>query len=300
MMKYFLIIFCFFIVGCAHPPVIRHDTPTSFTPKIKRNVRVALVLGSGGARSIAHLGVLHVLEKNNIPIDLIIGTSGGSIIGALYADCPHAGQLKKKIFACNKCDIINFSFASVIDGAQGILRSIIDGSNGERFLVKTLKAKNFSELKIPFVALATDVMTGETVILDKGPIPPAVRASYSIPGLFAPVELYGKTLVDGGVTAPLGTEVAKLYHPEIIIAVDVTLPTDQIKVINMLDLTYKCLNITYNTLNEALSRHADVLIKPQLGDAGIFDDHKRDMLYQAGVDAAMKALPEIKKKLSDK
>jgi NTE family protein len=300
MMRYFVIALCCFIAGCARPFKVHYDFKSATPLQIERNVRVALVLGSGGARSIAHLGVLEVLEKNDIPIDLIVGTSGGSIVGALYADYPHATDLKKKVFSCSKCDIVNFSFASALDGAYSIRSSIIDGSNGEKFLAKNMTAKNFDELKIPFIAIATDVITGETVVLDSGPIPPAVRASYSIPGFFAPVELYGKTLVDGGVTAPLGTEVAKKYHPKVIIAVDVTLPLERSKVKNMLNLTYKCLNITYNTLNETLGRQADVLIRPNLGDAGIFDDHKRDMLYQAGVDAAIKALPEIKKKLKSK
>ena len=133
--------------------------------------------------------------------------------------------------------------------------------------------------------------------LDSGPIPPAVRASYSVPGLFPPVQLYGMTLVDGGVTAPLGIETARKYNPTIVIAVDITLPTERTKVYNMLDVMYKSLNITYNTLNEMLCAKADIVIRPDVKDAGLFDDHRRDELYKAGIKAATKAIPLIKKML---
>lgn len=290
----FLCISCV-LSSCSTPFKIHYNYKQTAPAAIKKKIVVALVLGSGGARSMAHLGVIEVLEKNKIPIDLIIGTSGGSIIGALYADNPNAETLKEKLFNCTKNDLIDFSPLSAFDGAHSTHSSIIDGSKGEKFLLQHLRAKNFDQLKIPFVAIATNVTTGKTAALNSGPIAPAVRASYSIPGLFAPVELYGMTLVDGGVTAPLGIEVAKKYHPHIIIAVDINLPTEQTKVTNMLDLTYKSLNITYNTLNDLLCKEADVLIRPELGNAGLFEDHKRDVLYNAGVTAAQQALPKIQK-----
>lgn len=295
--KYFIL--AIVLAGCNYKFKINYNIKSGAPPiQIEKKVKVALVLGGGGAKCIAHLGVLSVLEKNNIPIDLIVGTSGGSIVGSLYADKPNASQLKNEYFAFKQADLISFSLLSALDGARSLRSSIVNGENGEKFLQQNLKAKTFDKLKIPFIAVATDVVTGKTVALDRGPIPPAVRASYSIPGLFAPVTLYGKTLVDGGVTAPLGIEIAKEYDPEIIIAVDVSYGITESNVSNMIELTYKSLSITYYTLNNLLAKEADILIKPDVKDVGLFDDHKREELYRAGVEAATKALPEIKRKLN--
>lgn len=296
------IILSILLAGCNYKFKINYDfiSGGSAPIEIKKKVKVALVLGGGGAKSIAHLGVISVLEKNNIPIDIIIGTSGGSIVGALYADHPNAEELKKEYFTFKQADLISFSLLSALDGTYSTRASIINGQNGENFLKANLEAKTFDKLQIPFIALATDVVTGETIAIDSGPIAPAVRASYSIPGLFAPVKLYGRTLVDGGVTAPLGIDVAKKYDPEIIIAIDVTSSVRETNVSNMLELTLKSLSITYATLNNLLGKQADVLIQPDVTNIGLFDDHKREDLYNSGVKAATKALPEIKRKLIEK
>ena len=136
--------------------------------------------------------------------------------------------------------------------------------------------------------------------MNHGPIAPAVRASYSIPGLFAPVSIYGRTLVDGGVSAPLAIEVAKKYNPKIIIAVDLSLPIDKSNVRNVADVVTKALAINYTALNDNLAKEADILIKPQIRDIGIFDAHRKDELYDAGRKAAREKISDIKKQLSKK
>ncbi len=277
-----------------------YDFTNAKATPITKDVRVALVLGGGGARAIAHLGILEVLEENNIPIDLIVGTSGGSIIGALYADKPDAKALKEVTKRLNKEDFVDFSLLSAIHSVHSLTNSFANGKNGEKFLLNNMTARNFEDLKIPFIAVATDMISGKTVPLNKGPIAPAVRASYSIPGLFAPVEMYGMTLVDGGVTAPLAIDVAKQYHPNVIIAVDLSLGIDKSNVSNLVDLVFKSLSINYKTLNDLMGKEADVLIKPKIEKIGIFDAHRREELYIAGRKAALAKLPEIKKQLSKK
>lgn len=274
---------------------------TNFTnAPINKKIDVAIVLGGGGARAIADLGVLEVLEENNIKVDLIIGTSGGSIIGALYADNPDAKNLKNIANKLHLRDFVDFSLLSAIRGAHDLGGSYVNGKNGEKFLENNMKAKEFKDLKIPFIAVATDIITGETVALNNGPIAPAVRASYSIPGLFAPVEIYGKTLVDGGVSAPLAISVAKLYKPKIIIAVDLSLPIDNSQVYNMVDVVTKALAINYRTLNDLLAKQADILIKPKIKNVGIFDAHKKEELYNSGRKAALLKIGDIKKQLFKK
>ena len=188
---------------------------------------------------------------------------------------------------------------NAVEGSNS-LKGGLDGSVGEKFIEENLSAKDFKDLKIPFIAVATDVISGETVALRSGKIAPAVRASCAIPGLFSPVEIYGKILVDGGVTAPLGVEIAKSYNPEVIVAVDVSLPIKKQKVTNMFDLVSRAANLSYNSLNDFNGKEADILIKPSLNDVGIFDDHKNYEVYQAGRKAAIASLPKVKKLLKSK
>lgn len=289
-----------FLSGCSHKFKAHYDLSNKSTVPIYKNINVAVVLGGGGARAIADLGVLEVLEEHNIKVDLIVGTSGGSIIGALYADNPDARSLKAIAETLRLNDFVDFSLLGAIHGTHNLTSSYVNGRNGEKFLEKNMRAKEFKDLKIPFIAVATDIVTGETVALNNGPIGPAVRASYSIPGLFAPVEIYGRILVDGGVSEPLPVKVARFYNPKIIIAVDLSLPIEKTTVHNVVDIVTKSLAINYNALSNRMGQDADILIKPKMRNIGIFDAHRKDELYNAGRKAAEAKISDIKKQLSQK
>jgi NTE family protein len=296
---YCLLLFC--LTSCSYKQFKAHYSLSNpHIAPINKEINVAVVLGGGGARAIADLGVLEVLEENNIKIDLIVGTSGGSIIGALYADNPNANALKLIMTKLKTTDFVDFSLVAAIHSTHNLSSSFVNGHNGEKFLEHNMTAQEFKDLKIPFIAVATDIITGETVPLNNGPIAPAVRASYSIPGLFSPVEIYGKTLVDGGVSAPLGIHVARQYNPKIIIAVDLSLPIDTSQVHNLIDVVTKSLSINYLTLNNLLAKEADILIKPKIRNIGIFDAHRKEELYTAGRNAAELKITDIKKQLSIK
>lgn len=299
-----VIICCFLsmilLTGCNKKFKAYYDFRNTRIAPINKNIKVAIVLGGGGVRAIADLGVFEVLEENGIKVDLIVGTSGGSIIGALYADNPDAKALKSIAKKLNINDFVDFSLLSAIRGTHDLNSSYADGKNGEKFLEKNMKATEFKDLKIPFIAVATDIVTGETIELNNGPIAPAVRASYSIPGLFAPVEIYGRTLVDGGVAAPLAIAVARKYNPKVLIAVDLILPLDKSNVHNVVDVVTKSLAINYNALNNMLAKEADILIKPEVRNIGIFDAHLKEELYNAGRKAAEKKISDIKKQLYKK
>jgi NTE family protein len=286
--------------GCGYKFKTYYDLQNKATVPINKDIKVAVVLGGGGARAIADLGVLEVLEEHGITVDLIVGTSGGSIIGALYADNPDARALKTIAEKLRINDFVDFSLLGAIHGTHDLASSYVNGRNGEKFLEKHMRSREFKDLKIPFIAVATDIVTGETISLNNGPIAPAVRASYSIPGLFAPVEIYGRTLVDGGVSAPLAVQVARLYDPKIIIAVDLSLPVEKSNVYNVVDIVTKALAINYNALSDMLGKEADILIKPQMRNIGIFDAHRKDELYNAGRKAAEEKIGDIKKQLYKK
>jgi NTE family protein len=300
-MRILQFIICIFCLNSCQSKFVKrfYDFSNADPEPVIENVKVALVLGGGGSRAIAQIGVIEVLEENNIPVNLVVGTSGGSIIGAIYADNPSIVHLKEFGLNFKRENLARISFEDAIEGARS-LRGGFDGSVGERFLEQNLMSKYFHELKIPFIAVATDINSGKTIGLKSGRIAPAVRASCAIPGLFSPVEINKMLLVDGGVTAPLPVEIARQYNPEVIIAVDVSTPIEDEKISNMLDLVTRSANLSYNVLTEFNGKQADILLKPNLKGAGMFDDHRNKELYEEGRKEALLNIKKIKKILSDK
>jgi NTE family protein len=257
------------------------------------NVRVALVLGGGGARGIAHAGVIEVLEAHHIPIDLIVGSSAGSVIGALYADDPCAKHLKKKIIHLKKADLLDLSWNSGLKMIWGYMTGPVEGKALKRFLNKTLNARSFSELKIPLAVVTTEINKGETIVIRSGRLDTALHASSAIPMLFTPVKFYGRTLVDGGVASPVPVEIAKQFSPKVIIAVDVGTSPDYGQVNNIYQLGMRSLHISYFNLAQSQTRMADIVIHPAVDDYSMFDDTINETLYEAGRQAALEALPDI-------
>jgi len=264
-------------------------------PEVK-DVDVALVLGGGGAKGFAHVGVLEVLEEEGIPVDLIVGTSAGALIGGLYAGLQDAQIVKGKVMSLKKWDIMDLSISSMMQ-MMFTASGPVSGFNLERFFVNNLPQERIEELEIPFAAVAVDVETSEPVVLRSGPVAPAVHASAAIPGFFTPVKLYGRTLMDGGALLPVPVEVARDYEPKVIIAVDICAPADRGKAYNSMDVMYRALCISYYELARKQSKLADINIHPNMEGFGMFDDDRNEDIYMRGVLAARSALPAIKAKL---
>ena len=188
-----LVIFC---SGCHSLKVsMSHPDPLPLIESPKTPINIALVLGGGGTKGLAHLGVLHELEQAGIYPDLIVGCSSGGIVGALYADNPDIKALQRLLIGMKKSDLIDFSFFASKYG-------LVKGNLLRKFLEKELRAKTFEELQIPLVVVATDLKTGELIALGGGEIVPALLASSAIPGVFSPVKYLGRYLVDGGGGQP--------------------------------------------------------------------------------------------------
>ena len=211
--------------------------------------KIGLVLGGGGARGIAHVGVIRVLEEMRVPIDYVAGTSMGSIIGGLYATGMTADQLEAAIRALNWSDIFADStiraerpFRRKRDddlalfgpkfgvGPKSSLlpRGAISGQKIQFFLQtvtsERVQSKDFDALPIPFRAIAADIVTGKSVVISQGDLATAMRASMSIPGLFSPIEFEGHLLVDGGIVNNLPVNVVQGLGADTVIAVDVGTP----------------------------------------------------------------------------
>ena len=183
--------------------------------------KIGLVLGSGGARGYAHLGVLKALYEADINIDLVVGTSFGAIVGAGYAAGRNIYELEKIALEIGWIKLLK-----MIDVAPP--KGIFAGNKLERFFSVLTQQKDFSELKIPLTVVATDIKTGEEVLINKGSVSKAILASSAFPGIFAPVEIDNRWLVDGVLVNPLPIQTAFDMGADIVIAVDVSSSIDNV------------------------------------------------------------------------
>jgi NTE family protein len=256
--------------------------------------KVALVLGGGAARGFAHIGVIRALEREKVPIDMIIGTSVGSLIGSIYAAERNSFDLEWTAFLLEKDSIFDFGFMTAITG-MGAAK----GDRLEEFVRSKVPAANIEDLLIPFAAVATDLNRGTRVVLDKGPVAKAVRASSAIPGVFQPVDHQGKLLVDGGVVDNVPVSVARERGAELVIAVDIGQQVINFNITNLLDVMLQSIAIMSAENAKNRKKDADVLIAPKIGDVGMLDFSQKKRCMQAGIDATEQAMPEIKRRIEE-
>lgn len=258
---------------------------------------LALVLSGGGARSVASIGVIEVLEENGIKPDIIVGTSGGALVGALYADKGEVASLKSIFHKIKKKDLIDVSWVRGFVGLFGFDVWMVDSSPGEKYLSNHMKSEEFHNLKIPFVAVVADIDNGEVLGINDGKIAHAVRASCSVPGFFKPVYIDGRLYVDGGVFSPTPVDIARKLGAKKVIAIDTILPEEMPKATNSLKILYRAFTMQFRSLNNFVINDADIVIKPEIKNIRLFDYHRSKELIDIGRAAAIKSLPEIEKQL---
>jgi len=256
--------------------------------------KVALVLGGGAARGFAHIGVIRALEQEKIPIDMVVGTSVGSLIGAIYASDANSFELEWTAFMLEKDNIFDYGIMTAFTG-MGAAK----GDKLEEFVKSKIAVANIENLKIPYAAVATDLNRGTRVVLDKGPVGRAVRASSAIPGVFNPVEHQGKLLVDGGVIDNIPVAVARERGADIVIAVDISENVINFNISNLLDVMLQSITIMGAENARNRKKDADVLIAPSVGNVGMLDFTQKKRCMQAGIEATQKVMPEIKAKIEE-
>jgi len=269
-----------------------------------RKKRVGLALGSGAARGMAHIGVLEVLQKEGIPIDLIAGSSAGAAIGAIYAQSKDFIAIKKLALDLNARRL-----ASLLDPSLS-RTGLLKGRKIQNLLASVIGGNiKFSDLKIPFACVATDIDTGEEVVIDRGSVPEAVRASITIPGIFTVVKWQGRYLVDGGLVNPVPANVVRQMGADFVIAVNVipevadranrisNEPRQKPKEPNIIHILMQSIYIgTYAQVEHSLEC-VDVIIEPQVAHIGAGDFHHVGECIRQGELAAQAAVPEIKRRL---
>lgn len=258
---------------------------------LHKKPKVGLALGSGSAKGLSHIGVLKILEENNIPINYIAGSSIGALVGGLYA----SGLITSKIEQILK-ELTASRALSLLDPT--LKQSIIGGKKVENFLNEELNNATFKDLKIPLKVVATDLATGNPVILSKGNVASAIRASIALPVVFKPTEYDGKLLTDGGISIPVPVEVVRNMGAKVVIAVNL----DSYGVgkkkekLGLYKIATHSINILQHNLGIHTSKNADIIIMPKTGHVP-WDKFVRDSQYviDAGYKAAQEALPKIKR-----
>lgn len=280
------------LLGAKKPNIDIPDQPPTPQP-IETPPRVAIVLGGGGARGFAHIGILKVLSEAKIPIDLVVGTSVGALIGALYCDDFKNQQLENELKQIRTYDLLDLAILKLRAG-------LFTGRAIQNYLLNKLEARDFKALKKKFVVTTVDINTSEHVILESGPIAPAVNASCALPPFFHPVQLYGRALMDGGLIDPVPVSVAKRYDPLMIIACDVSSEAVPASPKNFLTRFVRGYDITLAELGHEHAHQADVDLEPDVKNISLFDFKQKITAYQAGIDVANQQLGEIKRILSQK
>jgi NTE family protein len=253
----------------------------------KKEPKIALVLGGGAAKGFAHVGVIRVLEQEKIPINMIVGTSAGSLIGGMYAANPDSFQLEWLGFKIDRNDILDFSVVYSKFGP-------VQGARLESFLEQNVKVKKVEETKIPFFPVATDLNTGETVTLDKGSLAKAIHASSAIPGVFVPVQFDNRLLVDGGVTDNLACDIARAKGADIVIAVNLSKDVKNYQIDSLVDVMAQSISIMMHRSTKGKILPCDVVIEPNTLGISMFDFTQKKQLMEEGMKSARLAIPRIR------
>ena len=297
-------LFCgLLLTACAHSPEKKSQASSLATQQVleatsrldntfyqykqlsKKKPVIALVLGSGGARGYAHIGVIEVLEQHGIKPDFIVGTSAGSIVGSIYASGKSPEQLRQIALNMKVGDVRDFKIG---------MKGFFDGQKVEDYVNKQIDQMPLEKMKIPMYVVATELQNGEKTIFNYGNTGQAVRASVSIPSMFIPTKIKGKEYVDGGLVSPVPVNIAKELGADIVIAVDILAQPVNTETTNVWGLFNQNINIMQNRLAAEELKNADIVIQPDLREkAHIFDVKGRQDTMQAGIDAANQRMHDL-------
>jgi NTE family protein len=276
--------------GCASQP---RPVPAT-APLVERRPVIGVALGGGGARGFAHVGVLRVLEQEKIPIDLVLGSSVGSLIGALYADSGSVLDAEFRAVEVTRDDLFDFGALALLSG--GLAR----GEGIVSYLDRRLKHATFETMPVRFGAVATELRTGRTVVFERGSVGEAVRASCAIPGVFVPVAIDGELYVDGGVSDPVPADAARARGADVVIAVAIPAAVPDRAPTSALGIVLQSVAIQAAQIQRLRAREADVLVVPEVGQVAYDDFTHKQELIAAGEAATRAALPAIREAIRRK
>lgn len=255
-----------------------------------RGKTVGIVLGSGSARGFAHIGVLQALDEAKVPVSIVAGASAGSLVGAFYAAGFSPWKMQEVALKVRDIDVADFS--------SGKQRGMIAGVSLKRLVNGYLNDMPIEKMQRRFAAVATDLTTGEKVVLRKGDTGAAVVASCSIPGVFVPMRIDGRDLMDGGLTSPVPVAVAREMGADIVIAVDVGGGPSSKPRNGLYEIILQSFAIMSRSLADLEGKSADLLITPNTDAFDSSDFTARREIIEAGYLAGKAAAPAIARLLA--
>ncbi len=280
------------LAACVTPPITDPVPTQPVQPPIvtpKAAPKVALVLGGGAARGFAHIGVIKALEAQGIVPDMVVGTSAGSVVGALYASGMSGFEMQKLALQMEESMVVDWTLPN---------RGVLKGEALQDFINQKVKNQSIQKMPKPLGIVATDLQSGEQVLFRLGNTGIAVRASSTLPGIFQPVEINGRDYVDGGLTSPVPVQSARAMGADFVIAVDISNVARRNKLADTMDIMLQ----TFAVMGHAISLHelkeADVVIRPITSAISSTDFQDRHLAILEGEKAAAAVMSELKIKLA--
>ncbi len=271
------------------PPVISSPNgPVAQAPTApKRPPKIGLALGGGAARGFAHVGVIAALEEAGIAVDLVVGTSAGSMVGAIYASGKTAAQLQEIALKMEEAEITDWTLPIF---NRGILR----GQALSDYVNRQVNNKLIESLPIPLGIVATDLKSGQGVLIQSGDTGRAVRASSAVPSIFTPVKIGEREFVDGGLVAPVPVRYAKQMGAALIIAVDISAAPEGNAYEGTLAVLLQTFAIMGKSINDYALQSADIVVRPELLGIKGGDFAAKRRAIDAGKLAMQRMLPQLK------
>jgi NTE family protein len=263
--------------------------PPKPAPPPRPPLKIALVLGGGAARGFAHIGVIKALEAQGIVPDMVVGTSAGSVVGALYAAGMSGFDIQKVALGMKEEMVADWTLPD---------RGVLKGEALQDFINEKVKNLSIQKLPRPLGVVATDLQNGEMVLFRQGNTGMAVRASSAVPGVFQPVNINGRDYVDGGLTSPVPAQAARSMGADFVIAVDISNVSRRAKLTSTLDVLLQTFAIMGHTISSHELEDADVVIRPKTAAISSTDFEGRHLAILEGEKAAAAIMPELKAKLA--
>ncbi len=268
------------------PPAVP-ELPPAPQPIPKKPPRIGLALGGGAARGFAHIGVIQVLEEAGIRPNLVVGTSAGSVVAALYASGKNGAQLQQVADTMEEAAFTDWTLPIF---SRGMLR----GAALARYVSAQVNGRLIENMALPLGIVATDLNSGQGMLFQRGDTATAVRASSAVPALFQPVRIAGRDYVDGGLVSPVPVRYARQMGAELIIAVDISDAPESNAASDTLQILLQTFSIMSKSINSFELREAEVVVRPALLGVSSADFGARRSAIEAGRVAMRAALPQLR------
>lgn len=277
-----------FLSGCASTPA---PPATVASPTAQKPLKLGLALGGGAARGFAHVGVIAVLEEAGIRPQLVVGTSAGSLVAALYASGKTSAQLQQTA--------LNMEEVAITDWMLPIIgRGMFRGDALAKYVNELVAGRQMENMVIPLGIVATDLGNGNAVLFQKGDTGTAVRASSAVPAVFVPVKINGREYVDGGLVSPVPVRFARQMGADLVIAVDISNPPEANAADGSLQILLQTFAIMGKSINDFELKGADLVVRPSQAGLRSADFTSRQRAIDAGRAAMLAALPALKARLA--